>query len=1143
MSHSESHASRNKRRKLDRDDAPSRGRNEEITSHRQLRELLVFQQNATDSKHRVNKFKEFLFSIGQAENEQDKAKRLRELKAFCDSQISRKRSSKQEGEEGEEEDVKCFPDLLQMWSFAESSNNESLLTVIPSTLAIFINTISSQLEFRDFGLALCKCLLQKDQLRLLNRGLTAIKSKEHLISPCLRLLTEVVGFDGGAVARLLYAKRDITFKRIEVYLTPNKAQIEEAAEDSRKSTLRRNAQKYVLANLRFQHVSAKSDIIEQHKVIRAFLEHVRKDPRDMVLDILKAVDRDIVQDAALSRSAKTRFFSRWNLERLVTLYGYDRESDEPSSEGPLIANEVHKLLMNICQTPGLGVLLPDSGWYPTGSDPETLPTDDDSYIELGLDSAVYVDRYRESVPVRNGNLSHIAQVLRPDMDNLQIELLVTIFKAAPELVADFFTKKTMFVSDPKPTSSWMAESAFLFSTVQLPVPTNCGWKDKTPAMPPPVSVVIESVLPRPLTHKILTRCLNQNTEIVTLFAVRLLTVAFNKLSAVLKVFRATDHGLGQPFWNQAATKLVTEFCRRCAAMKDVILLFRRTAKEDLQQQEAVTELLACFYDVMPDIAFEEGFDVSLVLVDVLKRLETDGLSADDSESLISQLQHLMKIAQRSASMRWWQQPATMQYSAFSSVFKVLVATSDKNATLPIQSLLRSVLVENSVIYDAPASFEALVSSLDVSDSASLPGQLAFLDNCVCRVAKKPVHYQDLVHSMATSDLRSVSPLVAAIVEQWPFVVKNGDEAVESAVASWIARFLGKLKHSGEDRHALKRARDELLDATERKKTKSVLKKALKNTDQVADGEEEEQQDDSDADEMEIDEPESKRELPTVDLEEIFGTMPTEGKTHNALHRWEKEELEAAIEQGRIAELMLCLCSSYEEVRRQAFVNISRFMLKIKDSNYTEWRTVYILTGELLETVQRLGLETPVPWVVGECAASCLAVLTNPMHKLYGKVNKFLQKAPSWEVEKIPSFWIDKILLHEPELDDGYFEEVGWLLDLFLKGLRTDIDMEIYRRANVFERLLSLYESPTVGVPAKRKVLQLVYRASQVGGSATLATRAAIFAWIQSQISLVKDQEAATVAALASALYRSADQERLASWSGESLARVVKQVTS
>ena len=574
------------------------------------------------------------------------------LKAYCDKQIT----------PGKDDDAICFSDLIQTWSFGESSNHDSLLTNVPSVLAIFLKTISHELEFREFGLALCKYLLQKDQLRLFNRGLTELKSKEHLISPCLRLLTEIVTFDGGAVARQLYLRRYITFKRLEVFLTPNKVQLETTEDQWQKSTLRRNAQRYILANLRVQHTLEKSDIVEQHKLTRPFLEYIRKDSREIVLEVIKSIERDIVQDAALPRKSKSKFFNRYNLEKLVTLYGYDRESDEPNPEGISIANEMHRVLMNICKTPGLGVLLPETGWYPVGTDPDTLPAEDDTCIELGLDSPIYVDKYRESVPVRNGTLSYLIQCLRPDVDSLQIELLVTIFKVAPELIADFFARKTMFTSDPKATPSWMAESALLFSTVQLPVPTNCGWKDKQPILPPPVSIVIENILPRPLSQKIMTRCLNQNAEIVTLFAVRISTLAFSKLRAVLKIFRG-DHGRAQLFWNQACSKLLAEFSRRCPAVKDVVLLFRRTAKEDLQQQEAVAELLTCYYEVMPDIALEENFDVSLVLVDVLKRLEQPDCSTEDSESLLSQLQSVLQIAQQSASLRWWQQPGRQSFSS------------------------------------------------------------------------------------------------------------------------------------------------------------------------------------------------------------------------------------------------------------------------------------------------------------------------------------------------------------------------------------------------------------------------------------------------------------------------------------------------
>lgn len=86
--------------------------------------------------------------------------------------------------------------------------------------------------------------------------------------------------------------------------------------------------------------------------------------------------------------------------------------------------------------------------------------------------------------------------------------------------------------------------------------------------------------------------------------------------------------------------------------------------------------------------------------------------------------------------------------------------------------------------------------------------------------------------------------------------------------------------------------------------------------------------------------------------------------------------------------------------------------------------------------QHFDLSAPVPWIVGECATSCLSVIVNPLNKVYGKVSKFLQKAPAWEPSKIPSYWIDKILLHPADVDGGRPDEVNFLLDLLVKGLRS-----------------------------------------------------------------------------------------------------------
>lgn len=56
--------------------------------------------------------------------------------------------------------------------------------------------------------------------------------------------------------------------------------------------------------------------------------------------------------------------------------------------------------------------------------------------------------------------------------------------------------------------------------------------------------------------------------------------------------------------------------------------------------------------------------------------------------------------------------------------------------------------------------------------------------------------------------------------------------------------------------------------------------------------------------------------------------------------------------------------------------------------------------------------------------------------MYGKINKFLNKAPSWDVQKAISYWIDRILLREPEDDDGHELEIRWLLAVLVDGLRT-----------------------------------------------------------------------------------------------------------
>jgi nucleolar pre-ribosomal-associated protein 1 len=102
-------------------------------------------------------------------------------------------------------------------------------------------------------------------------------------------------------------------------------------------------------------------------------------------------------------------------------------------------------------------------------------------------------------------------------------------------------------------------------------------------------------------------------------------------------------------------------------------------------------------------------------------------------------------------------------------------------------------------------------------------------------------------------------------------------------------------------------------------------------------------------------------------------------------------------------------------------------------------------------------------------------------------------------------------------------------------------MEIYRRANVFERILSLYQSSSIGTEARKKILHIVFRAAQVGGSTTLITRAAIISWIQVQITEANAKEAALLSTLARKLYEMSDRERVDAWSAGTIEQALKQI--
>jgi nucleolar pre-ribosomal-associated protein 1 len=475
---------------------------------------------------------------------------------------------------------------------------------------------------------------------------------------------------------------------------------------------------------------------------------------------------------------------------------------------------------------------------------------------------------------------------------------------------------------------------------------------------------------------------------------------------------------------------------------------------------------------------------------------------------------------------------------------------------------------------SPDALDALIASLGAGSGSSTapPEVLEFLDDCCARFTKVPIKYFDDLDALCTrnaqpsADLGPFSPLLMTLLEQWPF--KGGETATSNtadSIAQWLSRLLYLLKLIGEDENILTLVRDSLVGSAD-KAYKDVLKDSFlwkmgkeraKEALKLATGA------DFSGSERSSTSPVPKKDAfeqpakirPQVDLE----APPAEDERHTGLTRWKKKDLSEAVDDGDIGELMLCLCSEHQEIRLQAINNIRQLMLTLNVSNEQSYETrvateteqphstidhnlqqLYLLFGEILESVDPTGPQA-FPYVGGVLAARCVSILADPTLSLFSTVNRFLTASPMWDINSLLRYFWHRIVASEPDDDGTYHQEVEWYLDYLMDSLRTPADMELFRRSNIFEQLLSHYSSRSCTVSAKEKIVRLLLRATHVGGSTTLITRCGLVAWIQLMLD-GHDPRHRTLRTLASRVYETCDQGKVAQWSSGTMSTTIASLS-
>lgn len=1153
-----------KRRRVgDNDNGPEQN----VTNVRQLQQLISFDQtNIGNLIAGIKTFKAFLDAILYPDSEHGEV-RPAYTAILHDLLDPAKRSKVAEA-------APFLPDLIQAWSYASQTNNDTLLFSVTNILALLMKTLSALLDFRDHGAALCWTMLQRDQLKLLSKGLCAESHKERIISPTLRLMTEMVSFDGGAWASRFYERQDSTFnlkfmdRNLKLSRAPATAPMDTT--DRRKQSVRGNAVRYLLAFLRFLPIQHKIKVAENRVLFRTLFEHLRHDPAFLVQDILRGIETHVLEAEDVPRKLKSAIMSDRSLAAVL----------ETARQTSASANVALAFLTRVCTVQKLGVLLP-STWFPTAVD--AYGDSDD----------------KDDGEVRNHILAKFLPSLRPHSNLAERSLALAIFNAAPELLSHQNLRIGESLSmDPKPTITFVGYAAYFQALLDLDVPPFFGNPDlKYAPRPPTILTMIENVLPLALTQKVLVKCLNQPVELITLLSLRILMSSIKRLKKVLSMLsEAVQH---DDAYREPRQRLITAYLQRFPPVKDIMLASRKCPDSHLILKEAFLRLRALCLDILPNVTSDEAVDVAASL--------STHMATDRHGGALQalQLQHLLSIAERTPGLQWWVKQTGSTITPFTTLLVHYTKhTTSKSMRDSLGNLLKLLISEHGILHshddaEQTGSLDALLSSLMPSKDF-LPSQdtWTFVDDCVARLVKRPVAYLDMLDVLASQKKdpnRPISLLAVVCMEQAPFTKRLSSASMANALL-WISRFFSALQNVGESETLLSAMRIQIsTQGIKLPKCTVVVDAQLSVTRPIK------------LSETITPARPVAAEQSTSELGELFTLPAPEKDSHPELTKYKSLDTSALLDDPTLPALILALSSKYPEVRRQSHTALHAIVQTLSSTPSSTPTTeprqaqTYILLGELLETISNTPSPAdlsskPVPYLLTTFTTHALRILvSDPTSPLYPSINRFLLKDPSWRPRRLLSWWLDATVFvpggpgaettttsssssqqiqssssRTESLDpETYWARVAFVTGWMLDSLRTERDAEMLLLLNgsngssgVLEALMGLLATPglprgvqddgiavlwrvmslsghndaVAPVPAPATALAAAVETPEKGkadrstlGATALVTSAGILAWLEGRL-LAGKIERAVLRKLLVGLEENVDRSKVAKWS-------------
>lgn len=362
---------------------------------------------------------------------------------------------------------------------------------------------------------------------------------------------------------------------------------------------------------------------------------------------------------------------------------YDRSVGEESDD-QIPADLAHHFLLAICTHPGVGVCFKDRGWYPRETEDELKDTQSGNDETAPNNARIY-----------NKILSHILKSLKVNEDPRQQELALRIMTACPELVSGYVTSinslpqrlmkcrywpSAPLTFEPRLSSKWIANIAFVGNVISLPVPEPsfflAGSSLYQPT-PPPLTAFIENALPSVNAKTHFSRGLLSASPLVQHLTALALGKCLSKYSELLRVVRKVeslleeDESSGQ--WRKRRYELEREARRRIPDFQ-VVIAFSQKAGEQVDVQsassevaarnttpnkvraamlaESSTRLLWLYHLCFPSVVAEARFDVGKTLQNSFGEVGVDSVLSPSSGLDTLRRLHILRLLKESDQFVW-----------------------------------------------------------------------------------------------------------------------------------------------------------------------------------------------------------------------------------------------------------------------------------------------------------------------------------------------------------------------------------------------------------------------------------------------------------------------------------------------------------